>query len=1198
MTGKIVRQIDKNIAALLGKDGLWSKLAAAVNRFDPDVVVLVARKMPRLLDVMPLELDNEVVYISDQAIPFAYKALENAKVAVVDDLLNVGTTLNNAVSRVENCRPASIRPFVLGARDCKDAKKSETFTVMRSSLNDQTYEFFVNLIPQILLKVPKPFDADFPILECALAVPYSNWNECRNWLQHRFGDSVHFLSKDWQLEIGVPRATITLDHAHGWTIKARLYFDFNNSVCNVVPMALAPVLPLENDYPANTPSHKAFDALVSSLKNGNCKESNWQALARANTFCDALMFANIALDALDGLLVKNNLEPFSRDDFIVQFGNAATQACLLALSDANFDYSRSDLYSFLEERNTLYMAAKKNEDPVDKPGILEQAIKLFQKGLPELGMQALFSNLAKETGADNPEQYALTAPYSKEKIKDDPYLRLRIGFTYKQISKLISQHLNLESISEKRIEYVVSALMDTFIDVGACVPTSTLLRDGGACVRAYRKGESNPQWDKGLSYIDYALDGLGAEERKNIEKGGRTRVSKIVAILNYTGHAPEGFSIGALERGNVSILTNSVVESESEEITGLMQKLDMWRMVKTSDQTPDSVDKADKAKIKFGRDFKDLYYFIDRFSEPAKVTLFLSTCRNAYCTLNALFVDIQCLLSGDRTKNPPIRYGCELLIKGHKSDNAKKHFERARQTIEECNRKRSVWESREQISRDIQNMKEKTRASDPTMADSIGVLINKVDGPNLNLQDGWHSYLLKVDITEQSSLNDEFKELDTALNILDLATNLGRKVSIIAPVISNDDAQAALPLEAPVDSNTIKKDMEDILRIIRQVAEACAWNCDDQENELIIQSDFSFSKRAEFTDITEFTRPIGLLIRETLYHVHSKICETFVPNTADLPMPDFFRIRLTPPSDFPMGATENHSIKLQRVRCAPQADRLTDKPRLALAALAVPRAELKGRALEFEQETAEKIEEDIDRAIQKAADEQCSAILFPEYSVPYSISNEKLLKLANDKKIVIVGGLEGRLEGHWNNRKFCNKAVIAIPGEPNIHYQCKQKPSLDEVDKGHFYRDGVLHLFSNSPIGDFSVIVCSDLMELDILQVWEPKGRLPELLLIVSRNQHHDIFQSMAIGDSIRLYAGVAIANVNDDDSGNDANSEGSCVVMPMRDKPLLDKVPIPLHGRHLSGIDIYDIDLDGIRGRSRGKPTKGFIRPPHAVKY
>lgn len=1210
MTGKIVRQTDKNIAALLGKDGLWSKLAAAVNRFDPDVVVLVARKMPRLLDVMPLELDNNVVYISDQAIPFAYKTLENARVAIVDDLLNIGTTLNNAVRRVEACQPASVRAFVLGARDWKDAKKSKTFTVVRGSLNDQVYESFVNLIPQILLKAPKPFDADFPILECTLAMPYSNWNECRNWLQHRFGDRVHFLSEDWQLEIGFPRAAITLDHSHGWIIKTRLYFDFNNSVCNVVPMALAPVLPLKNDYPADTPSHKAFDALVNSLKNGNCKDSNYGALARANTFCDALMSANIVLEALDGLLVKNNPEPFSRDDFLVQFGNAATQACLLALSDANFDCSRSDLYSFLEKRNALDMAAKKNDELIYNSSISEQAITFFQKDLPELGMQALFSNLAKVTGADDPGRYDLTVPYSREEIKKSPYLRLRIGLTYKQISKLIGQHLNLKSIGDKQIEYVVSALMDTFIDVGACVPTSMLLPGGNACVRAYRKGESNPQWDKGFSYIHYALDALGKEEKKKIiEKGERTRVSKIIGILAITGHAPKQFSIGALERGNASILANSVVEPESGESTGLMRKLGMWSMAKTSDQTPNSVDEIDEAKIKFGRDFKDLYYFIHDFSEPGKVTLFLSTCRNAYFTLNALFVDIQFLLSGDRKTNPPIRHGCELLIKGYKSDNAKSHFERARRTTEEYNRKKSVWESREQIFRDIESRKEKISISDPSRAHSIHVLINKADGASLERQGGWHSHLLKIDTTERPSLNDKFKELDTVLKILDLVTNLGLKASVIAPVISNDNTQATLPLEHPADSVDIKA-IEAILEIIKQAAKACAWECDDQESELIIRPvtshirsqknpKFSFSKPAESTDITEFTRHIGSFICETLYYVHSRLCNTFDPNTADLPMPDFFRIKLTPPSDFLVVATENHSIKLQHVRCAPQDDRRTDKARLALAALAVPCAELKGRDLAFEKKTAEKIEEDIDRAIQKAVDEQCSAILFPEYSVPYSISDKKLLQLANDKKIVIVGGLEGC----WNKGEFCNKAVIAIPGESRIHYQCKQQPSLEEESKEHFYKDGVIRLFSNSPIGNFSVIVCSDLMELDTLQVWKPKGRLPELLLVVTRNQHHDLFQPMAISDSIRLYAGVAIANVNDDDSKTttnanvNADSKGSCVAMPMRDNPLLDKAPISLDGHYLSGIDIYDINLNGIRGRNRGKPEKGFIRPPHAVK-
>ena len=151
--------------------------------------------------------------------------------------------------------------------------------------------------------------------------------------------------------------------------------------------------------------------------------------------------------------------------------------------------------------------------------------------------------------------------------------------------------------------------------------------------------------------------------------------------------------------------------------------------------------------------------------------------------------------------------------------------------------------------------------------------------------------------------------------------------------------------------------------------------------------------------------------------------------------------------------------------------------------------------------------------------------MFPEYSVPRSME-DKLLRLADTHKIVIIGGFEG----YWKDGMLCNEVVIAIPGETTIHFQGKQKPSLDEERDDAFYKDGLLKLFCNSPIGTFSVIVCSDFMELSTLQVWKPDAPLPELLLVVSRNTHYDLFQKFAVTDAVRLYAGVAIANVNDAD--------------------------------------------------------------------
>ena len=54
-----------------------------------------------------------------------------------------------------------------------------------------------------------------------------------------------------------------------------------------------------------------------------------------------------------------------------------------------------------------------------------------------------------------------------------------------------------------------------------------------------------------------------------------------------------------------------------------------------------------------------------------------------------------------------------------------------------------------------------------------------------------------------------------------------------------------------------------------------------------------------------------------------------------------------------------------------------------------------------------------------------------------------------------------------------------------------------------------------------------------------------------------------------------------------------------MHENALLESETVPLTGQYLTGIDIYEIDLEGLRGKSRGKPKSGFIRAPHdAIRY
>lgn len=549
----------------------WQVLVNGVRDYSPDLVVLVARKMPRLVEALNLSL-GDAVCVSDHAIPFVHPNIKGARVAIVDDIWNVGTTMLRARDRVMLAAPREVRLFALAAKNADTAREFGVNLALPRSLPADRHRVLVDAVPRALRCVAKPYDVDFPIVPCTIRAPLSSWHNCWQWLSDKFGDFVHNTVDDAQLDTGVARASINLPRVGGWTLKARLYFDFKTGSCNFVPMALAPSLSLSNDYPDGSLSRVLFDAVLDTLEKPSLPAEdldpeNKDGIARVNTFCDSVLISDALLELCSGLLQKQSLEPFSISDFGIQFGPAARQRCE-GITKSDF---RQLTYSELETHFSSEMRSVPAPSfLVEEPAIALRSREFLSQGLSRLALDALIQDLARAVGADDPETYSLSEPYSPNQIKDAPYLRLRLGFTYEEIVQLVRKYYSAVWHPSRLPELIVSDLLDTFIDHGAIVPTFTLHRS--KCTRVYRKGEANPRWDDEFTRLLFTLKKMPDAERAEVLEGGRTRIAKINAILALSGVYNTGLTTGALERGNVGMLLNSVVEREGTELTGLMRR--------------------------------------------------------------------------------------------------------------------------------------------------------------------------------------------------------------------------------------------------------------------------------------------------------------------------------------------------------------------------------------------------------------------------------------------------------------------------------------------------------------------------------------------------------------------------------------------------------------------------------------------------
>jgi len=154
----------------------WQALVDGVRDYSPDLVVLVARKMPRLVEALNLSLGDYAVCVSDHAIPFVHQNIKGARVAIVDDIWNVGTTMLRARDRVLLAAPREVQLFALAAKNAETALESGVNLALPRSLPAERHRILVDAVPRALRCVAKPYDVDFPIVPCTIRAPFSSWH--------------------------------------------------------------------------------------------------------------------------------------------------------------------------------------------------------------------------------------------------------------------------------------------------------------------------------------------------------------------------------------------------------------------------------------------------------------------------------------------------------------------------------------------------------------------------------------------------------------------------------------------------------------------------------------------------------------------------------------------------------------------------------------------------------------------------------------------------------------------------------------------------------------------------------------------------------------------------------------------------------------------------------------------------------------
>ena len=206
----------------------------------PDVIVLIARKMPRIYQTLKLVYPNFLnapLIISNFAIDYLPKNyLNDKKIAIVDDSLNVGTTLKNTEKTIKHLSPNAQTQF-FAVYQSKNKHIINAILTDNTPLSIDKYQDISNCSASSLICIPRPFEIEFPIFTGDIneEFRYKDFldilKESNLPLQGNSLDSLHCVA------IGINKFSVDIFPGHNINNKWRFYSDNALHKLVFVPMA-------------------------------------------------------------------------------------------------------------------------------------------------------------------------------------------------------------------------------------------------------------------------------------------------------------------------------------------------------------------------------------------------------------------------------------------------------------------------------------------------------------------------------------------------------------------------------------------------------------------------------------------------------------------------------------------------------------------------------------------------------------------------------------------------------------------------------------------------------------------------------------------------------------------------------------------------------------------------------------------------
>ncbi len=583
-----------------------------------------------------------------------------------------------------------------------------------------------------------------------------------------------------------------------------------------------------------------------------------------------------------------------------------------------------------------------------------------------------------------------------------------------------------------------------------------------------------------------------------------------------------------------------------------------------------------KDDIDYAEYFVDVATAIDAAAHSESVALRLSTCRNLYLTVNAIFVDVRLILGHGR--NPSEL--SSAIETARRSDYVRSNtlIDRVRSVLSQIDDKVKCWNDREMLDAEFASA---VAELDVIARDRIHYLLHHCRTTNSRTGQVW---------------DPKYYELSKAqpADALELMTSLARVTDRVRAVASVLRCVTALQqrwregeqLYGP-DCASLWHDLASCIRHNALVLggaiedDACHLQPADADEPVVtVSSQIPHDAKVV---VQHVIASMSIIEREQ----YGNLVRSFSSNESPPPLPPPFVVDLR---EKQLSESRSKQSEVPRLRYYDVGTRVPSSTRVAVPQFGIPVAWYNERDFRF---IADKEREEVVRLANASLDAAtragASAIVFPEFFLP-RFAIDDLAMRARDAGMILVAGLEGMLASGM----LVNSLAIEIPGHPRIE-QVKQGPSGYET--ADFHRSPVLHVVERSSLGTFAALACSDVLEWPLISALADARTLIDVLIVCSCNPYPELYEQVARADASRLYCGVVIANnCPNEGDGSTASARGTGLWLPTRHATNemaedVDVITAPVCGEP-PRLRVLTVPLGEVR-RNRLKPATGFLPVP-----